>query len=919
MIFQVTLTNWQGKSSSSSITVEIKQQVVPQLVVLGGESQSFPKDQPLVINAQITPSACVKQFTVVASWIASCSSPAIQNAWNSAPIAKSGLKLMIPAYTLPLSIESSLRCVFMVTVTQSGSAADGKTLLSPVTVTSNVSVVFTESPPFAIIDQGNQVVSSARELYLSAAGSFDPDLPPASRSGGLLFCWSCVNSDGSPCVNWTSIAVAWSNITIGRGLLSPSSQYLITVTVGRNYGSGSDPSSLPVGTCSNFTGLNSSSTVQINTAPAGVDPPVATITPLKAVKISVSEFVRLSGSVFGNAARPNVPVRYAWSISPNPSNFLNYNQTALDGNAVGPISLVIAPGILQGNQMYTIQLTSTYNSLSSQAFIRVLMNNPPESGTFTISPSTGGQAIQTTFTLTALSWTDQDLPIYTSFGFKDMSTNNDVLLGSPALLHSISTPLPQGDASLSGQLAVFLIVTDALGSSRRVGCGGDLFCGVPVSNFAGSCTVFEQLYTARKEQLVSLGDNNAVLAYAAIVGKALKPLSLSLVNCPGSSWSSMTSTIMQDVLYEVSRASASGVSGGSADSQVLDMAASTLVAALPDSSAMTPDMLDRAIATVNKLLSGNVPALSDATVGSLSKILDKVSSAFILQSIKTSSAFRRQSTQNSQLTAQAIFDSYTNLAFGGMQNKLAGELRTASNASVVFTVKRFAVVANSTGQSTMNYFCQNSPSPSECNSWDADRSVTIPQSLFQSLQGAPSTVDVLVVDFTNNPYAYAGNWSAVFGEIVRLQVLSTSGPSGTGSVLSFSGITPPVSIRIRVSSAPPSNRNPTTGRYAAAGCSSWLDLSASVQSSSTWNLRAGLATLKSATIAGNRDPVPSIPAPGFITCLVSQSAAESLSTSRYNCQICVLCMHEDPIITWLSTELSVFDVRSSIAASYFLN
>ena len=884
--FQVTLTNWRGKSSSSTIQVEIRQQPVPQLTILGGEYQSVPKNKPLVINTQIGASACVKQFTAVTSWVATCSSLLIQDAWSSNPsILKSGLKLTIPAYSLPLNIQPNPWCKFTVAVIQTAFSDDAsKVLLTPVTVTHNVTVVFTESSPVAVIDQGSRVDSPSRDLYFSALGSYDPDVSSGSQSGQLLYCWSCTKADGSMCVNWTSLAIGWNNISIGKDLLSPSSQYQITLTVGRNDGSLLDPSVLAKGTCSQIVGLNSSSTVQITTAAAGQDPPEAIIVPLSLPKVSVSDTLRLSGSIFANAAHPSITVRYGWSITPSPPNLLQYNRTALDGIASGPVALVIAPGMLEGNQRYKIQLTATYNSMSSQAFFEVLTNNPPESGMFTISPSSG-QALLTLFTLSAISWMDQDLPISTVFGFRDQSTRNDVMLGSPGLLSSISTPLPQGD--VNGQLQIFCIVSDALGSARRVGCGGDPFCSVPITNFPSStsCSVLQQTYNARMQQLTSIGDTSAILAYAGIMGKALKSLSSSLGPCPGSSWAAITSTIMQDVMSQVSAASTTSSPGGIMDPQARDLTASSLVAALPDSASITPQMLAQILSVAGTLLSGNLPPLSDATVSSLSKVLDKVTSSFISQSLKTASAFRRQGLLNGQQTAQNIFDWYTNLAVGGMRNKSPGEVLVGSNGSVVYTVKRFAKNSDPAAPSSiLNYYCLDSQSPSLCNSWDADRYVTVPASLFQNLQGqsAPaSSIDVLVVDLGTNPYSYAGNWSTVFGEIVRLQVLSDSGSSGADSVLTFSGISSPISIRISVRSAPTSNRNPITGRYKAAGCSSWLDLSASGQSSSTWGLRAGLSTQQSFTFAQNPDPVPSLPAPGFATCLLSQSAAESLSITRF--------------------------------------
>ena len=876
--FQVTLTNWGGLTGTGSISVEIRQQSVPQLSVEGGVYQRNPKGQPLVLNAQVSPSACVSLFTVAASWSAVCSPPNIQNAWNSAAIVTSSLTLTIPAFTLPLNTVVSPMCIFTITLTQTGFAdAAGTVLLAPSTVAENVTVVFPTSTPVALIDQGSQTVAASRTLFLSGKGSRDPDIPASSQAGALLYCWSCSTPGGSPCFNWTTLVVGWNNITISKSLLAPSSVYLITLTVSRNSMQNIDPSRLPPGVCPQMSGLNASATVQINTAAAGVDPPIAIITPLNVAAVPVSSTVRLSGSVYSSAAMSATPVQFGWTITPNPPNLLSYNKTALNGLAWGSIAFVIAPGLLQGNQIYTIQLSSTYNSLSYISSTQVMIDNPPESGTFTVLPS-AGQSLQTIFVFSALSWVDSNLPISISFGFFDQSTGSNVMLGSPSYSTSLSTPLPPGD--VAGQLQVFAIVSDSLGSAVQVGCGTNQVCDVTVSPFSGSCTVLQKTYTARMQMLTSIGDSTGVLVYAAIVGKALKQLTTSTAPCSSSTWSATTATILQDVFDKVSAASSTSTASGTAGAispQARDLMASSLLAALPDVSSMTPQILAQVMSMAGSLLGGVLPPLSDATVGALGKVLSIVTSAFTSQSLKTA---RRRTNQGAPQMAQSIFDWYTNLAAGGMQNKYPGEL-LGVNDTVSYTVERFAL---STQNIQMSYLCMTPVSPSQCASWDPKRGATLSPALITNIQATYPNLqylDVLVVDFTANPYAYAGNWSTVFGEIVRIQLLQgNSGVSGTSSVISFSSIPQAISLRIRINSGPPSNRNPTTGQYTAAGCSSWRDLSASGLQSSTWSRRAGLSSNSTFTFSGNPDNVPSTQAPGFITCNISTSAAESISATR---------------------------------------
>ena len=116
---------------------------------------------------------------------------------------------------------------------------------------------------------------------------------------------------------------------------------------------------------------------------------------------------------------------------------------------------------------YTLVLEvapSCENCVPSLSEILVIFNEPPRSGSFLCSPSSGDD--NTTFMLAAFDWLDDDMPIFYSFQRNNMDSTWSLLIDVSELSYGTVT---LGAGRMAGTLPVNLVavVADSLGSFSR--------------------------------------------------------------------------------------------------------------------------------------------------------------------------------------------------------------------------------------------------------------------------------------------------------------------------------------------------------------------------------------------------------------------------------------------------------------------
>eukprot|EP00771_Trimastix_marina_P000786 gnl/Trimastix_PCT/1816.p1 GENE.gnl/Trimastix_PCT/1816~~gnl/Trimastix_PCT/1816.p1 ORF type:complete len:4918 (+),score=1318.73 gnl/Trimastix_PCT/1816:53-14806(+) len=234
----------------------------------------------------------------------------------------------------------------------------------------------------AVIDGGSfRQVPQSQDLVLDASHSVD-------LSGELIpfsYRWSCVVSGTSDRCFALPLPIT-SSITISAGALDPG-RYTFSCRV------------------SKFT-RSAIATVEVEVLPGA--PPVITMDPLPTAKVSPSEQLALHAAVTGDAAT----LAMQWSVV---QGDLPLTAETLYSGVVDEHLVIREHALVQG-QTYVFRMTASDTHGEAYADLTVPVNEPPQTGTFTVSAD-AGTALNTTFTFTCHGWVDEDTPLRYQFGY----------------------------------------------------------------------------------------------------------------------------------------------------------------------------------------------------------------------------------------------------------------------------------------------------------------------------------------------------------------------------------------------------------------------------------------------------------------------------------------------------------------------
>ena len=265
---------------------------------------------------------------------------------------------------------------------------------------STVKVLVGQSGVVAAIAGGAaQAATSSSTIVIDASQSYDVDYP--TDPSALSFAWSCIVSAptyGDGCGQIQVQIVKSSIVTLKPGALAPLKTYLFTVTVSKNGGAFSSTASVLL-------------TVVANAIP------VLTMQPTSA-KYNPGDKITITASIQG----VNQSVAF-WSSSNMTAAALaaisltSIKVTALAGST--PFQLAIAPNSLTMGLTFNFQLNCVYVGTTTPAFasVSIVINQPPSSGSFVVSPAQGGSALNTSYFYTAPNWVDADLPLSYTLGY----------------------------------------------------------------------------------------------------------------------------------------------------------------------------------------------------------------------------------------------------------------------------------------------------------------------------------------------------------------------------------------------------------------------------------------------------------------------------------------------------------------------
>ncbi|KAK3262204.1 hypothetical protein CYMTET_28925, partial [Cymbomonas tetramitiformis] len=310
---------------------------------------------------------------------------------------------------------------------------------------------YVESRPLQLAVQGGNVTSGDLiNVTLDASESVDPDGAP----GNIAFEWQCLRDDG----------LGACRTADGELLPQRLAGPVVVVQLQGDPGGGLRNYTFHLRGSKGSRSSALSTTIRIARGWA----PVIAMLPIPGV-VNSNEELRLEAAL---TALDADAVRLLWEVGPveglGQMDLASASASEdLNGLALAIAANQLAPG---GRYVFHLSATDTAVGATGTASVAVRVNRPPAGGLFRVDPRAGA-ALQSTFTLTAPEWTDEDLPLWYSYSYRVVgSVRTEFLLLSefsplPGPLYTISTVLPEpGDAAFGWAVTVGTSVRDALGA-----------------------------------------------------------------------------------------------------------------------------------------------------------------------------------------------------------------------------------------------------------------------------------------------------------------------------------------------------------------------------------------------------------------------------------------------------------------------
>jgi hypothetical protein len=341
----------------------------------------------------------------------------------------------LPGYSLSVGVSYTL-------VVTALSAASGQR--SSATVQLKVA----QSDLVAVLKGGSTRYAMVGDaVTLDASGSYDKDYPQQALSTA-------------------TVSYAWHCLTVAPVLSADCAVTLLESNPGR---------SDVINVTSTFTALNTTTVVSVTVSDAS-----RSSTAQMRVIILQAPSPRLSISAMGptdnvNTGKPFTllgslyllaPCAAAWSVDVPTVVLTTAARTPVQqftlptsGATSVPFNLVIKSDTLP--QRATLQFTLSCGSTAVST--TVTTNGAPLPGSFYVTPGVGVELL-TTFTFTAVQWSDPDLPLTYQFGFQSAVSLSNLVIVSRSELSYATSSLPAGDVSRANAVDCSLRIFDSLGA-----------------------------------------------------------------------------------------------------------------------------------------------------------------------------------------------------------------------------------------------------------------------------------------------------------------------------------------------------------------------------------------------------------------------------------------------------------------------
>ncbi|KAK3259927.1 hypothetical protein CYMTET_31095 [Cymbomonas tetramitiformis] len=312
---------------------------------------------------------------------------------------------------------------------------------------------YVESQPLVVAVSGGNVITGDRNaVTLNASNSIDPD----GEEGDILFRWTCSRDDNT------------GSCRFANGTLVPTRLAGAAISVRLQGGA---PEAVNYTFSVTGSKVERSTTVWTKITVMVGGPPVVAIAATLS-KANPNEPLRLSSEI--SAVDP-AAVTLEWTVEPAGNHSGLVLADAMASADPYQEDLVIAAHHLVAGGAYLFTLRATDLIGDGMAVVEVQVNTPPAGGHIVVDPL-AGIALSTVFGLRALSWTDEDQPLWYSFSYLvlDSPGRTQVTLADftplPPPLYEFADVLSEPGVQAFGHtVQCIATVQDALGATASAG------------------------------------------------------------------------------------------------------------------------------------------------------------------------------------------------------------------------------------------------------------------------------------------------------------------------------------------------------------------------------------------------------------------------------------------------------------------
>jgi len=488
--------NFLGRCGTASTSVTVLANVLPSVAIVGGALRTMQSFDKLMIRTSAFTPACsgAKSTTNLAYTFSVASGgvalPALQSSSTNPTVFRLSAFSLTPGsvYTVSLLVLNTLSLESSTTtVTVSVLSGD---VVAKIAGGVTRSVVLSASPA---------------TITLDASGSQDEDYD--GDDAPLQFLWSCsqsapVFSHECPLVMPQSLTTAHIGV---RANTSMSNDVVAVIAVVVS------------------DGADRSSPAQVTVTVVSESAPAVSISSSFPAVFSVKNQLKVVAAVsLAAAGTATWTVEGAdLDLSTVALTASSFSFTNVNSLTTFPVSLVLPPDALPTRSTISFTLTGTLTADSahtSSTAVVVTTGGPPVPGVFTITPTAGGSALTTEYTLAADMWTAETgaAPLTYEFGFVSASDAFITLQARSEAAHFVS-PLPAGSMHEEFLLAVRVVVFDALDASTVA----------QTSTTVSPTTVSDSELTALAEETLGRAGNADALAQVVGIFNEY----LNAVNC----------------------------------------------------------------------------------------------------------------------------------------------------------------------------------------------------------------------------------------------------------------------------------------------------------------------------------------------------------------------------------------------------